>query len=331
MSFKEKVSEKWLNFQIATYDAMYQVKPSYLPSKPVPDPNAPPKPKAKEEKAPLKGILRNANPPPPKTKEQKEREERELRLYQILNHDFSVYPPNILSHRTPKRMSYVPKGWYPAMPDPDIDGPLTYQSVNNTPTPNRYSREPARDPFPHPGVPCVMRALRISLQKNHRRFEDYLVKTEVLNGELWDTEDQDGLKEVKRQTASKFLVQQAQRDQRKINRDYHVFGGRTKTIFEKASTPVSVLGWTFKVPIAIRACIEELNRRGLKQADLFRRPGHHRRILELVNAYDTLDPNAPLPDLRNESIHDVAEVLGFWMNTLPAPLMHRVHSDAFMA
>jgi len=64
---------------------------------------------------------------------------------------------------------------------------------------------------------------------------------------------------------------------------------------------------------------------------LFTTPPNRRRILELVVQYDQLSDTVPLPDLRHESIHDVANLLGFWTTALPAPLMHRNFRDAFSA
>lgn len=119
---------------------------------------------------------------------------------------------------------------------------------------------------------------------------------------------------------------------------------------EKASASVAAHGFQLRVPTVVAACVEEIYRRGtlmlcvqamsssltchlvgMKMADLFVVPPNRKRIFELVAACDQLTNATPLPDLRKESIHDVAHLLAFWIKMLPMPLFHRTFFDAFSA
>ena len=269
---------------------------------------------------------------------------------------------------TERKLSYVPPDWKPGMEEPVIHGRVTYVSVNNPPKPDRYYRGNSTVPFPHPGYKCIYRTLHITLKKDHKRLIDHIDPKDLEAGEYWDQEEQDGLTDHRRRKESKFLIQQAERDRRMKWRNYRmcfiisfclvnylhwflgVFGGHVKIQYEKASTLVSVHGYQMRVPIVVKACVEEIYRRGelrlfcfsvafeftytrigMDEPRLIVQPPKAKRVIQLVNAYDFLTDQIPLPDLSQENIHVVMHVLGFWMQTLPQPFMHRTYTDALSA
>ncbi|KAH8103291.1 hypothetical protein BXZ70DRAFT_924895 [Cristinia sonorae] len=239
--------------------------------------------------------------------------------------------PGIRARHSNILASYIPPGWHPGLDEPVIKGEINYISVNNVPTPNRYHRAHSTVPFPHPQPKSAARTLQLSLKKSHKRFTDFLDFKEIMSGELWHFKEQDGVADCERKKGTKFMILQAERDRFKQQQDYHVFGGHIKVIHDKASTPVSVHGYQFRVPIVLAACVEEIYRRGMKTPNLFSTKVDRRRILELIAEYDQLTDKAPLPDLRHESIHIVANLLRFWLKAVPVPLMHRTIFDGFYA
>lgn len=131
--------------------------------------------------------------------------------------DSSPYP--VMLRHADRRASYVPPGWHPGMVE-KISGHINYMSVNNIAIPDRYYRGPSNSPFPHPGLKCVMRTLQCTLKKDHKKFHDFLESSDVLTGQLWDNETQDGLIDCELKKETKFRILQAERDWAKQQRDF---------------------------------------------------------------------------------------------------------------
>ncbi|TCD65178.1 hypothetical protein EIP91_003000 [Steccherinum ochraceum] len=239
------------------------------------------------------------------------------------------YPGSRARHAD-RKTTFVPDGWHPGMKDPDIHGPITYTVVHFTPTPGRYYRMPASAPLPHPGLHNVASKLCRSLRRDNKRFIDHLDPDDTLYGKLWDLDEQDGLTDCRRRKEAKYLVQQARQDDRRKRRAYQVFGGFLKVACEKAAAEVSAHGYQYQVPRVVKACVEEIYRRGMDTADLFNVEPNATRVDELTRAFDRFNKNTDVfPDLRHENIHDVVALLSSWTDQLPVPFMHRTFFDAF--
>lgn len=127
----------------------------------------------------------------------------------------------VMLRHSDRKASFVPEDWHPGMRmgEEVIQGRICYSTVNCHPKPNRYYRGPSTEPFPHPGLKVVLRTLEITLRRDSKRMVDHFSAKEVLNGELWDQEEQDGLKEVKRRKEVKFRYNEYKRDMEKASRD----------------------------------------------------------------------------------------------------------------
>ena len=133
------------------------------------------------------------------------------------------YPDSIRNRHSERKLSYVPPDWKPGMKEPTIHGRITYVTVNNPRIPDRYYRGPSATAFPHPELKCIYQTLQVTLKRDHKRMIDHLDPKEIMSGEYWDQEEQDGLTDYQRRKESKYLVQQAQRDRRLEQRKYRKF------------------------------------------------------------------------------------------------------------
>ncbi|KAK7692842.1 hypothetical protein QCA50_004477 [Cerrena zonata] len=206
--------------------------------------------------------------------------------------------------------------------------------ANYAPRPNFLPQETdvrSLTAYPFLDLGLVTRSLKQALKKEGKRIEDYLEVDDIVALKCWETDEVEGLKDCTKFRGRKHAIAQAERDWRRKERQFHVFGASLKIIERKATTWVPIFGFMHRVPKVAVACIERLYANGMDTPDLFHQKPNGVRLTSLICQFDSFDPNAPLPDLSEESPAMVAALLSTFIGSIQGPIIHRTYFDALWA